>query len=126
MENTASFRLTPEVSYNKPAELDKAKSDFFTNISHELRTPLTLIPSPLEAIRHNLPESADPKLRPTLDPMHANGLRLLGLMNDLLDLVRLEQGRLRLTLQPIVLNTSPRPCGCGPRRGGALLGGARA
>ncbi len=70
------------------AELDRAKTTFFSNVSHEFRTPLALMLGPLEqAIR----ESAGP--REVLEIAHRNSLRLLKLVNSLLDFSRLEAGR---------------------------------
>ncbi|MCZ7635687.1 MAG: HAMP domain-containing histidine kinase [Verrucomicrobia bacterium] len=84
-----------EASYRRLQELDELKGRFFANISHELRTPLTLLLTPLEPL---LAEEAlpDPRLRETLATMRANGMRLLKLINDLLDLVRLDAGQLQL------------------------------
>lgn len=77
-------------------ELDELKGRFFANISHELRTPLTLLLGPLEQISRHPQIAAEPRLRDYLETMHNNGLRLLKLINDLLDLVRLDAGKLRL------------------------------
>lgn len=77
-------------------ELDEVKGRFFANISHELRTPLTLLLGPLEQLSHHPQIVSDARLRDYLDTMHNNGLRLLKLINDLLDLVRLDSGRLKL------------------------------
>ncbi len=73
------------------AELDRAKTDFFSNVSHEFRTPLTLILGPLE---HELAESAgcESARRERLETAHRNSLRLLRLVNSLLDLSRVESG----------------------------------
>jgi signal transduction histidine kinase len=92
-----------EESYAKLEDLDRAKSQFFANISHELRTPLTLILSPLDVLRADAALTA--KARERLDLMSQNGLRLLSLINDLLELVRLEDGKLTLDLQPVDLRT---------------------
>jgi PAS domain S-box-containing protein len=75
------------------ADLDRAKTAFFSNVSHEFRTPLTLMIGPLEDVleRGSLPES----LRYELDVIHRNSLRLLKLVNSLLDFSRLEAGRLQ-------------------------------
>jgi signal transduction histidine kinase len=74
-------------------QIDKAKTVFFSNISHEFRTPLTLILSPLEEMisKHNgsLP-IAD---KQNLETAHRNALRLLKLVNSLLDFSRIESGR---------------------------------
>jgi signal transduction histidine kinase/DNA-binding response OmpR family regulator len=82
--------------------LDELKTRFFTNISHELRTPLTLIISPLE---HLLGEAALPAAHPELSLMHRNARRLLHLINQLLDIARLEAGSMSLLAAPIDLDT---------------------
>ncbi|MET0493478.1 MAG: SpoIIE family protein phosphatase, partial [Actinoplanes sp.] len=80
------------------ARLDQAKTDFFTNVSHEFRTPLTLILGPLEELLE-APE-LDAEQRERLLPMQRNGLRLLKLVNTVLDFSRLESGRLHATYRP--------------------------
>ncbi|HEX5202338.1 MAG TPA: SpoIIE family protein phosphatase [Actinoplanes sp.] len=80
------------------AELDQAKTNFFSNVSHEFRTPLTLILGPLEDL---LSEPALPAAqRERLLTMHRNGLRLLKLVNTVLDFSRLESGRMRADYRP--------------------------
>jgi signal transduction histidine kinase len=85
-----------ERSNQKLVELDQVKSRFFANISHELRTPLTLLLAPLEILLHRPAPAVEAATRATLGTMHANAMRLLKLINDLLDLVRLESGRMDL------------------------------
>lgn len=92
-----------EESYQKLEDLSHAKTLFFANISHELRTPLTLILSPLDGLRRLPGLSRDEKVQGTLDLMYQNGLRLLALINDLLDLVRLERHQFELRLEPVDL-----------------------
>jgi PAS domain S-box-containing protein len=72
------------------AEIDRAKTTFFSNVSHEFRTPLTLMLGPTEeALR-----SASPRIEgEDLALLHRNELRLLRLVNNLLDFVRIEAGR---------------------------------
>jgi len=77
------------------AELDRAKTTFFSNVSHELRTPLTLILGPLE---DGIRESANPPEWLTL--AHRNCLRLLKLVNTLLDFTRIEAGRIEAYFEP--------------------------
>lgn len=96
--NLDRSRREVETTNQRLRELDEVKGRFFANISHELRTPLTLLLGPLEQVAHHPQVIADPKLRDYLETMHNNGLRLLKLINDLLDLVRLDSGRLKLNL----------------------------
>ena len=85
---------------NAIAELDRAKTAFFTNISHEFRTPLTLI---LGVVDDMLAKTG-PRLRDSrykeLSAVRRNGVRLLGLVNALLDFSGVEAGRVRATYQP--------------------------
>ncbi len=78
-------------------ELDRAKTAFFSNVSHEFRTPLTLMLAPLEDALHS--ESALEVEQ--VDLVHRNGLRLLKLVNTLLDFSKLEAGRLRAQFVPV-------------------------
>ncbi|MEW2275355.1 SpoIIE family protein phosphatase [Streptomyces sp. SID685] len=84
------------------AELDRAKTTFFSNISHELRTPLTLIMGPVEELRTRLTD-ADEEIRQELDVIHRNGLRLGKLVNTLLDFSRIEAGRMQARYEPVDL-----------------------
>ena len=80
------------------AELDRAKTLFFTNVSHELRTPLTLILSPLEELLAEAEQPVD--RREELELIRRNALRLLRLVNTLLDFSRAESGRIDALFQP--------------------------
>ena len=84
-------------------ELDQAKSRFYANVSHELRTPLTLLLAPLERLLHGPARPSDPQTKEHLLNMQANGMRLLKLINDLLDLVRLESGVMQVKREPVDL-----------------------
>lgn len=86
-----------ESSNEKLLALDEAKSRFFANISHELRTPLTLLLSPLESELGRSDVAHDQETRDALELMRDNGLRLLRLINDLLDLVKLDQTEMKLS-----------------------------
>ncbi len=81
-------------------EMDRLKSRFFNNISHEFRTPLTLIMGPLDKLRNGV----DSALRPTVDMIDRNGKRLLKLINQLLELSKIEAGKtaLKASLMDIV------------------------
>jgi signal transduction histidine kinase len=90
-----------EETNQKLKELDQIKGRFFANISHELRTPLTLMLSPLETLLHSPDYQFNPEARNLMSIMHGNGMRLLKLINDLLDLVRLESGRMEVKREPV-------------------------
>jgi signal transduction histidine kinase len=96
-------RRAMEESNRKLKELDQLKSRFFANISHELRTPLTLLLAPLETLLHRHKGALDGATRELLATMHSNAMRLLKLINDLLDLVRLESGVIRVNREPLAL-----------------------
>jgi len=81
------------------AELDRAKTVFFSNISHEFRTPLTLITGPVEELRRMLAD-AGPQVLEELEVISRNGLRLGRLVNTLLDFSRIEAGRTQATYEP--------------------------
>ncbi|WP_190184186.1 SpoIIE family protein phosphatase [Streptomyces cirratus] len=84
------------------AELDRAKTTFFSNISHEFRTPLTLIAGPVQELQDRLAD-ADPRVREELGVIHRNTLRLGKLVNTLLDFSRLEAGRMQARYEPVDL-----------------------
>ena len=92
-----------EESNRKLIELDQLKSRFFANISHELRTPLTLLLAPLESLIQKTAAATNSALRDTLGTMRANGMRLLKLINDLLDAVRIESGKMEIKSEPLAL-----------------------
>jgi signal transduction histidine kinase len=82
-------------------ELDRLKNEFFANVSHELRTPLTLILTPVEDL---LSRGLAADARPALLVIRRNAHRLLRLIDDLLDLARLDVGGLRLHVAELDLN----------------------
>lgn len=85
------------------SELDRAKTRFFSNVSHEFRTPLTLMLGPLEDLltqgESDVSESAKGQIR----VVQRNSLRLLKLVNTMLDFSRIEGGRMRATFEPTSL-----------------------
>ncbi len=87
------------------AEVDRAKTAFFTNISHEFRTPLTLMLGPLEQSIARLEHGSASGVEELgqLRMVHRNGLRLLKLVNTLLDFSRLEAGRAEVHFQAVDL-----------------------
>jgi signal transduction histidine kinase len=94
-------KLELEESNQKLVELDRLKSRFFANVSHEMRTPLTLLLAPLETLVKRYDSMFDANTREMLGTMHNNGMRLLKLINDLLELIRLESGRLEIKKEPL-------------------------
>lgn len=84
------------------AELDRAKTAFFSNISHEFRTPLTLILDPVAELRARGAD-LDELAREELDIVWRNGLRLAKLVNTLLDFSRIEAGRMQANFAPVEL-----------------------
>jgi PAS domain S-box-containing protein len=102
----ATATITDAQAYNAAreraealAELDRAKTVFFSNVSHEFRTPLTLMLGPLEqALARS--EAATSVHRKDLEAAHRNALRLLKLVNTLLDFSRLETDRIQASFEP--------------------------
>jgi PAS domain S-box-containing protein len=84
------------------AEIDRAKTLFFSNVSHEFRTPLTLMLGPLEDTLASGKGLAEEQ-RNHLEVAHRNSLRLLKLVNSLLDFSRLEAGRIQACFEPTEL-----------------------
>ncbi len=84
------------------AEIDKAKTLFFSNVSHEFRTPLTLILGPVKELISNN-SKVTPEDKEQLHIVHRNSLRLLKLVNTLLDFSRLEAGRVQALFREIDL-----------------------
>ncbi|MFF9204949.1 SpoIIE family protein phosphatase [Streptomyces sp. NPDC014986] len=85
------------------AELDRAKTTFFSNISHEFRTPLTLIMGPVEELRAQF-AGGDPRVLEELEAVHRNAVRLGKLVNSLLDFSRIEAGRMQARYEPVDLS----------------------
>jgi PAS domain S-box-containing protein len=85
---------------NALAELDRAKTAFFSNVSHEFRTPLTLMLGPVEELLARSHTDLPPAAKAQLELVNRNGSRLLRLVNTLLDFSRIEAGRMRAVYEP--------------------------
>ncbi len=85
------------------AELDRAKTTFFSNVSHEFRTPLTLLQGPITDALIDEAHPLSPEQRERLEMAQRNSLRLLKLVNSLLDFARIEAGRIEAVYEPVDL-----------------------
>jgi signal transduction histidine kinase/DNA-binding response OmpR family regulator len=83
----------------KIREADRLKSQFLANMSHELRTPLNSIIGFSEILRTRLASKLEGKQLKFLDNIHTSGTHLLGLINDILDLSKVEAGKLELHVE---------------------------
>ncbi|WP_373493691.1 two-component regulator propeller domain-containing protein, partial [Aquiflexum sp.] len=93
----ATFLKNKEIA-EKAHEIDKMKLNFFMNVSHEFRTPLTLILGPLEKL---LSIEGSQKYRDQFEVMQRNAKRLLRLINQLLDMGKMEKGSIRVENEPL-------------------------
>ena len=82
------------------AVLDRAKTAFFSNVSHEFRTPLALMLGPIEELLSRSRTELPPVAKGQLEVAHRNSLRLLRLVNTLLDFSRIEAGRVKAVFEP--------------------------
>jgi signal transduction histidine kinase len=97
IENVRLFEEIQEKS-RQVEEASKHKSQFLANMSHELRTPLNAILGYAELVLDGIYGDAPEKMRNVLERIQTNGKHLLGLINDVLDLSKIEAGQLVLTL----------------------------
>lgn len=85
-------------------EANRLKSEFLANVSHELRTPLNSILGFAELLKDQLGSNADPKLLRFAQNIHNSGSSLLDLINDLLDLAKIEAGKMDVRSEPLSLS----------------------
>jgi signal transduction histidine kinase/DNA-binding response OmpR family regulator len=99
LEQQVQLRTAELLEKNRHIEeLDRVKTKFFTEISHEIRTPLSLIIGPVDSLITS-GEGADEERRMKwMDMIRRNALRLMKLVNQLLDISKLDAGRMKLTL----------------------------
>ncbi len=86
-----------EVANAQINEISRLKSEFLANMSHELRTPLNAILGFSEILKDNLVALSPEKQQECLENIHASGKHLLELVNDVLDLSKIEAGRMELS-----------------------------
>jgi signal transduction histidine kinase/DNA-binding response OmpR family regulator len=102
--------------------LDETKSRFFTNLSHELRTPLALILGPLAEALKNKKVLDDQALTKHINIAHRNTKKLLGLVNEIMELSSLEAGKATLSLSNVKLQDMLRRCFFAFESGATLSG----
>ena len=88
-------------SNEKLKTLDELKTQFFANVNHELRTPLTLMLAPLGPVLEGQMGRISAKQKETILTVRQNGFKLLKLINNLLDLTKLEEGKMRLKVRTL-------------------------
>jgi signal transduction histidine kinase len=103
IQNARLFREIEEKS-RELTEASKHKSQFLANMSHELRTPLNAILGYTELILDSIYGEPSEKMRAVLERLQSNGRHLLGLINDVLDLSKIEAGQLTLSLDDYSLS----------------------
>jgi signal transduction histidine kinase/ligand-binding sensor domain-containing protein/AraC-like DNA-binding protein len=107
LEDEVKQRTTElEVKNKQILELDRLKTRFFTEISHEIRTPLSLISGPIENLIREYDKIDEEKRIRWMEMIRRNSRRLLKLVNQLLDISRLDAGKMKITLiESDVLNS---------------------
>jgi signal transduction histidine kinase len=109
IENVRLFQEIEEKSRQLEAanerlkELDRLKSDFVSNVSHELRTPLTAIKGAVDLILREAPGPLNKSQIHYLSRVRSNTQHLAGLINDLLDLSKIEEGKIELNASRVLL-----------------------
>ncbi len=106
---TAELRASTQQlseTLEKLQALDRAKTDFFNNVSHELRSPLTMILAPLEELVAGRPPPGGE--RAAFEVMHRNASRLVRLINQLLDLAKIDAGEMQIAPTPSDLTALAR------------------
>ena len=102
IQNATLFQELAEKS-RQVEEASRHKSEFLANMSHELRTPLNAILGFTELIQDGIYGEVSEKVQQQLERVQANGRHLLGLINDVLDLSKIEAGQLELQTAPFAL-----------------------
>jgi signal transduction histidine kinase len=87
------------VAIQKAEQANKAKSEFLAKMSHEFRTPLTAIIGYCELIKEETEEMDEPEFLPDLDRIHTSAKHLLALINDVLDISKIEAGKMEIFVE---------------------------
>ncbi len=85
-----------KVKLEQAIKYDKLKTEFISNMSHELKTPLNIILSTVQVLQYNYKDKNDEQLDRYLDLMKVNSYRLLRLINNLIDVTRIDVGNLKM------------------------------
>jgi len=93
------------IARDKAEEVSRTKSAFLANMSHELRTPLNAIIGYSEMLQEEAEEGGQDEIIPDLVKIHSAGKHLLGLINDILDLSKIEAGKMTIHVEPFDLPT---------------------
>lgn len=102
-EKMSQLALDLEITNQELKRLDEAKSDFISIASHQLRTPLSIIKGYMSMIREGTYGKVDSKLEDPIHKIYVSNERLINLVSDLLDLSRMERGKMLYEFQPIRL-----------------------
>ena len=103
MELVETRNLELQSTIDLVGKANTTKSSFLANMSHELRTPLNAVIGYSEMLKEDLEDSSMPELIGDVEKIHSSGNHLLGLVNDILDLSKIEAGKLELNLSDVDL-----------------------
>lgn len=101
MDATLFLAVIRDISERR--EVEQMKSEFVATVSHELRTPLTSIAGSLGLISGGAAGEVSPKIGRLVEIAHSNAARLVRLINDILDIEKIEAGRMPFDIRPLAL-----------------------
>lgn len=101
MDATLFLAVIRDISERR--EVEQMKSEFVATVSHELRTPLTSIAGSLGLISGGAAGEVPPKIGRLVEIAHSNAARLVRLINDILDIEKIEAGRMPFDIRPLAL-----------------------